>query len=415
MTYHLTQTRDSRGIYLPHHIEPISHIAIDIGGSLAKVVYFTRSPHPPNGHNHVGVAIPSRRGSETTTPIEEVATSVGGNGEGSNGNGIGNGSGSAIGGSWNPVLNGALTPELLTKTDNKQTESGGGASGSSTRIRAASQEPSGSGEQLKRPRKSTNETLIKGKAGKMIRRGSLPPNFPGGTLNFVRFETEHIDDMVSFLKELISTSAATNHVTEERMKKGVKILATGGGAHKFYDMLVEELGVEVSRQEEMECLIIGLGFITCIPDEVFWYSDELVTMISHPKELTESNTNNAEPATASTPAEPDPTRNRNLPRPSPDPPSYQVTFDTSGTPQFPCLLVNIGSGVSVIKVDEDGRFERVSGTSVGGGTLWGLLSLLTDAESFDGECDDPMPCSHHYFPSDMTNPTVGLHASLHHL
>ncbi|QRW24702.1 pantothenate kinase [Rhizoctonia solani] len=40
-------TRDSRGIYLPNHIEPVSHIAVDIGGSLAKVVYFTRSASSP--------------------------------------------------------------------------------------------------------------------------------------------------------------------------------------------------------------------------------------------------------------------------------------------------------------------------------------------------------------------------------
>lgn len=56
------------------------------------------------------------------------------------------------------------------------------------------------------------------------------------------------------------------------------------------------------------------------------------------------------------------------------------------TPQLPCLLVNIGSGVSIIRVDEDGSFERVSGTSLGGGTLWGLLSLLTPATTFDGTC-----------------------------
>jgi type II pantothenate kinase len=49
------------------------------------------------------------------------------------------------------------------------------------------------------------------------------------------------------------------------------------------------------------------------------------------------------------------------------------------------LLVNIGSGVSIIKIDDYGKFERISGTSLGGGTLWGLLSLLTGAKSFDGE------------------------------
>ena len=26
----IEQTRDSRGIYLPHYIEPVSHIAIDV-------------------------------------------------------------------------------------------------------------------------------------------------------------------------------------------------------------------------------------------------------------------------------------------------------------------------------------------------------------------------------------------------
>jgi len=71
-------------------------------------------------------------------------------------------------------------------------------------------------------------------------------------------------------------------------------------------------------------------------------------------------------------------------RPSPNPPKYAVTFET-GEPSahLPCLLVNIGSGVSIIKVDADGTFERVSGTSLGGGTLWGLLSLLTPAQTFD--------------------------------
>jgi type II pantothenate kinase len=29
------QTRDSRGIYLPHYIEPVSHIAIDVSSAVA--------------------------------------------------------------------------------------------------------------------------------------------------------------------------------------------------------------------------------------------------------------------------------------------------------------------------------------------------------------------------------------------
>lgn len=35
------------------------------------------------------------------------------------------------------------------------------------------------------------------------------------------------------------------------------VMATGGGAYKFYDMIHDALEVDVSREDEMECLIIG--------------------------------------------------------------------------------------------------------------------------------------------------------------
>ena len=50
---------------------------------------------------------------------------------------------------------------------------------------------------------------------------------------------------------------------------------------------------------------------------------------------------------------------------------------------YPYLLVNIGSGVSMVKVSGPRQFERVGGTSLGGGTFWGILSLLTGARTFD--------------------------------
>ncbi len=46
---------------------------------------------------------------------------------------------------------------------------------------------------------------------------------------------------------------------------------------------------------------------------------------------------------------------------------------------FPYLLVNIGSGVSIIKVESDVKFQRIAGSCLGGATLWGLGSLLTNA------------------------------------
>jgi type II pantothenate kinase len=87
-------------------------------------------------------------------------------------------------------------------------------------------------------------------------------------------------------------------------------------------------------------VITGLDFfINEIPDEVFTYSEEEpMSFMSHP----------------------------------PDPPNI-----------YPYLLVNIGSGVSMVKVSGPRQYERVGGTSLGGGTLWGLLSMLTGARTFD--------------------------------
>jgi len=286
-----------------------------VGGSLAKVIYFTRSPEPPSSPpflatsgNSSNSSIPATPPSPTSAgPLSQLCPPS----------------------SSHPRKSGALTPMVL---DNPPNHIGNGLS-------------------------DLNESLLH---DTILRRVSLQ-HFPGGSLNFERFETDAIDDCVKFIQELIERSAAINDVSIEEMKQGVKIIATGGGAHRFYDLFRETLDVEVLREDEMECLIEGLKFITLIPDEVYSFSDQLIQSVAHPS---------PSPVT--------------LERPGPNPPKYAVTFEGNPTPQLPCLLVNIGSGVSIIRVDEDGTFERVSGTSLGGGTLWGLLSLLTPATTFDG-------------------------------
>ncbi|KAK8865885.1 pantothenate kinase [Kwoniella newhampshirensis] len=343
-------TRDSRGIYLPHYIEPVSHIAIDIGGSLAKVVYFTRSNLPisttPPASGHSSPFLPPSQSLIQPPPIASSSRRSSDESPALNPH-----SHAPFDPSppehRRPTVNGALTPGVLH----------------------ADYQTSTTPPPVRASRSSIS-------SHPKLRRSSLPPPLPGGLLNFARFETDNIEGLITFLQELISTSAAANRVSLEKMKRNVKVMATGGGAHKYYDQLRSELGVEVRREEEMECLILGLGFVTRVPEEVFWFSEELVYKVSHPESSTAVNT-----AHLTIPAS-------ELPRPSPTPPAYQVTFAPTPSskdlaPHFPCLIVNIGSGVSIVKVDEDGRFERVSGTSLGGGTLWGLLSLLTDADSFD--------------------------------
>ncbi|KAL2757790.1 hypothetical protein ACRALDRAFT_2025504 [Sodiomyces alcalophilus JCM 7366] len=160
---------------------------------------------------------------------------------------------------------------------------------------------------------------------------------PGGRLNFINFETDRIDDCLEFMRQIKDKQQRLNG----SQPGALCVMATGGGAYKFYDKIKDVLAVDVIREDEMECLIIGLDFfITEIPREVFTYSET-------------------------------------------DP----MHFESPSDDIYPYLLVNIGSGVSMLKVSGPRRFERVGGTSLGGGTLWGLLSLLTGARTFDEMLD----------------------------
>ncbi|KAG8775132.1 hypothetical protein FRC12_001659 [Ceratobasidium sp. 428] len=319
-------TRDSRGIYLPNHIEPVSHIAVDIGGSLAKVVYFTRSAEsPPTASSPLD--------SPLAPPFFEYPTSAN---------------------ELTPArkLDGALTPLALEGTC----------------------EPDMDG------------------FSELLQRRAAVNHFPGGSLNFERFETESIEDCIEYICQLIERSAKINRVSLQEMRRSVKIMATGGGAYRYHDLMRTRTGVDVIAESEMDCLITGLNFITLIPNEVYYFSDELVRAVTH----TPGPTHMDFPSPTASPRTEPPMLTRNptatpsnpapLERPSPNPPQYQITFASPPTPtnpHLPCLLVNIGSGVSIVRVDVSGSFERVSGSTLGGGTLWGLLSLLTGATSFD--------------------------------
>ncbi|KAG8732323.1 hypothetical protein FRC10_001014 [Ceratobasidium sp. 414] len=322
-------TRDSRGIYLPNHIEPVSHIAVDIGGSLAKVVYFTRSAEsPPTASTPLDSPLAPPFFEHAPSPNEHTPARR---------------------------LDGALTPLAL--------EDAVGMGG-----------PDMDG------------------FSELLQRRAAVDHFPGGSLNFERFETESIEDCIEFICQLIERSAKINRVSLQEMRRSVKIMATGGGAYRCHDLMRARTGVDVIAESEMDCLIIGLNFITLIPNEVYYFSDELVRAVTH----TPGPTHMDFPSPSASPRAEPPVLTRistvtlsnptSLERPSPNPPQYQITYASPPTPtnpHLPCLLVNIGSGVSILRVDASGSYERVSGSTLGGGTLWGLLSLLTGATSFD--------------------------------
>ncbi|RZB72592.1 pantothenate kinase 2-like [Glycine soja] len=165
-------------------------------------------------------------------------------------------------------------------------------------------------------------------------------SFPilGGRLHFVKFETRKINECLDFIySKQLHCGGLESHYSDGVTDQNGIIKATGGGAYKYADLFKERLGVSLDKEDEMNCLVAGANFLLkAIRHEAFTH------MEGH-KEFVQIDPNDL----------------------------------------FPYLLVNIGSGVSMIKVDGDGKFERVSGTNVGGGTYWGLGRLLTKCKSFD--------------------------------
>ncbi|CAH1736599.1 unnamed protein product [Aphis gossypii] len=149
-------------------------------------------------------------------------------------------------------------------------------------------------------------------------------------LHFVKFETKYIENCLDFIGDNLVNS-------DER--KGKSIKATGGGAYKYSKLIQDKLGLKVDKEDELTCLITGCNFLLKnISDEAFVY-------------------------------------NRN------GSPEYE--FQTADPHVFPYMLVNIGSGVSILKVESDSCYERIGGTATGGGTFWGLGTLLTKAKTFE--------------------------------
>ncbi|XP_011622019.1 pantothenate kinase 2 isoform X2 [Amborella trichopoda] len=162
----------------------------------------------------------------------------------------------------------------------------------------------------------------------------------GGQLHFVKFETRKLNECLEFIRcKQLHSSGEDLHSWKfgGLPDENAIIKATGGGAYKFAEVFKDTLGFTVEKEDEMDCLVAGANFLLkTIRYEAFTY-------MKGRKEFVQIDQNDL----------------------------------------FPYLLVNIGSGVSVIKVDGDGSFQRVSGTNVGGGTFWGLGKLLTKCKSFD--------------------------------
>nr|XP_009304205.1 pantothenate kinase 4 isoform X4 [Danio rerio] len=146
-------------------------------------------------------------------------------------------------------------------------------------------------------------------------------------LHFIKFENAYIETCLDFIKD---------HLVNTETKV---IKATGGGAYKFKDLIEKKLKLKVDKEDEMTCLIKGCNFVLKnIPHEAFVYAKHA---------------------------------------------DSEFRFQNTHPDIFPYLLINIGSGVSIVKVESEDKFERIGGSSIGGGTFWGLGALLTKTKRFD--------------------------------
>ncbi|XP_078410321.1 pantothenate kinase 3-like isoform X2 [Cetorhinus maximus] len=153
-----------------------------------------------------------------------------------------------------------------------------------------------------------------------------------GNLHFVRFPTQN---MPAFIQMGKAKHFSSLHTT---------LCATGGGAYKFEPDLRTIVNLQLRKLDELDCLIHGTIYI----DSIGFNGSPECYYFEHPT----------------------------------DPERCQKMTCALDNP-FPLLLVNIGSGVSILAVYSKDNYKRVTGTSLGGGTFLGLCCLLTGCSTFE--------------------------------
>ncbi|KAJ8704104.1 hypothetical protein PYW07_013398 [Mythimna separata] len=208
-----------------------------------------------------------------------------------------------------------------------------------------------------------------------------------GTLHFIRFPTSEVG---AFLQLARSKGMADLVNT---------IYATGGGAYKFEEDFIKEVNMRLSKMDELDALIAGVLYVDCMnaqecyywapPDECAVHSHRYTTHASVPRlggapliaGVLYVDCMNAQECYYWAP--PDECAVHSHPPYSEAALSQYVRKPFDFSSPYPFLLVNIGSGVSVLVVNAPDDYYRVSGTSLGGGTFLGLCCLLTGCSSFE--------------------------------
>ncbi|XP_073541632.1 pantothenate kinase 1 isoform X1 [Phyllobates terribilis] len=153
-----------------------------------------------------------------------------------------------------------------------------------------------------------------------------------GNLHFIRFPSCAMHQFIQMGSEKNFSSLHTT------------LCATGGGAFKFEEDFRTIADLQLHKLDELDCLIRGLLYV----DSVGFNGRPECYYFDNPT----------------------------------NPEQCQKKPYCLDNP-YPMLLVNIGSGVSILAVYSKDNYKRVTGTSLGGGTFLGLCCLLTGCETFE--------------------------------
>lgn len=110
-----------------------------------------------------------------------------------------------------------------------------------------------------------NHSLTYGSSG--VRDAELSFSWKKGKFHFLNFETRKFEGAIEMLK------------FNELLKNEKVLLATGGGAQKYANMIRRELGCQLAKGDELACLLLGVNFLLQhLDDELFYLED-----MNHPE------------------------------------------------------------------------------------------------------------------------------------
>ena len=180
-----------------------------------------------------------------------------------------------------------------------------------------------------------------------------------GNLHFIRFPTTQME---AFIELCVSRKLHT---------LTFQVFATGGGAFKFASVVEERLKIGWHKCDELEMLIQGVHFLNEINPDKECYYFEIQKM--EPAPSTDSSKNGAEDQNNH---HSDSENHNALSR-------KYIKRNFNFSHPYPYIVVNIGSGVSILLVTSETSYRRISGTSIGGGTFLGLCCLLTGCTTYE--------------------------------